>query len=420
MNRGRLQRGALLVLILVAALFAQTAVSTAQPPGSELAEDVPSEVVGSEASVAVLDVSAFPSAGNAVFEPGTINEETFSYSSIDETSSLLVGVTRPTPLAHAAGAFVQAPAADFSDAPRQPLAPPASAPPLPALDGETESSNTVSDPCYESTGQMCDEKVAELVQSTEPCQDIIDQTCEDRVAEVVQSTDACDPDNTGQTCEEFVVKELESTCASVTAQWQEACLDVAEQAGPGCFVSAEPLLDCVEEMRQRLLGMTAAIGVDQPNGGFYLMATTDGGPATPLVYCGHREHATWPPGPGPKFLTFGAGIICVGSAPPTVLGTGSARLDVHIDQPNDPDNALFVIHDQSLPYLCIPCNNNARATAKPHPVFNGVRYQVAHEFTLTSAGGVWFGSDQHCLGWATPELHCLFTVEFRITKAGSE
>lgn len=108
MNRALARRVGALAILLIATLVAQTAVSTAQPYGTELAEDVSADVSGPEASIALVDVSAFPSSGEARFEPGTTNEEAFSYSSVDRETNRLIGLTRPAPTDHSAGSFVEA------------------------------------------------------------------------------------------------------------------------------------------------------------------------------------------------------------------------------------------------------------------------------------------------------------------------
>ena len=59
-NSWRKRRAGLGLVFLIGALLAQTSISTAQPPGSELAQDVSSELAGAEASVLLQDVSTFP------------------------------------------------------------------------------------------------------------------------------------------------------------------------------------------------------------------------------------------------------------------------------------------------------------------------------------------------------------------------
>lgn len=60
-----------LALFLVAILSAQGAISTAQPTGSELTNDVSADAAGPEASVQLQGISAFPPSGEAMFEPHT-------------------------------------------------------------------------------------------------------------------------------------------------------------------------------------------------------------------------------------------------------------------------------------------------------------------------------------------------------------
>jgi hypothetical protein len=105
----------LALILLLGSLTAVTGSSVAQSAGSELVEDVAAEAAGDGAYVALASVEAFAvEGGEAIFEAGTVNEEVFSYDSADLNSSRLVGLTRPNPLAHAAGVFVQVREGDVS------------------------------------------------------------------------------------------------------------------------------------------------------------------------------------------------------------------------------------------------------------------------------------------------------------------
>lgn len=111
------------MLLLISGVLSQMSVSSAQANGTELAENVSAEVSGPEASVALVDVSAFPPEGEAIFEPGTPYEEQFTYESVDENTNKLLGVTRPSPMYHASGVFVQAPDVAPTPTPSPPTSP---------------------------------------------------------------------------------------------------------------------------------------------------------------------------------------------------------------------------------------------------------------------------------------------------------
>ncbi len=105
----RLGRVALAVAVIAGTLSAEGAVSFAEGSGSELVEEVAPHEVGDNAQVRLDSVSAFdPDGGDALFEPGTTNEETFSYDAVDPDTNRLLDLTRPYPATHAVGTFVEA------------------------------------------------------------------------------------------------------------------------------------------------------------------------------------------------------------------------------------------------------------------------------------------------------------------------
>jgi hypothetical protein len=220
-------RRVLLVFIsLLGSLTAVTGRSIAQDAGAELAEAIAADAAGTDAYVVLQSVEAFPSAGgNAVFEPGTQNEEVFSYASVDPSKNRLVGLTRPAPLAHPAGAFVEAPSSDSGDPGATPVpAEPSPSPSETTGDSDTAGSDSSSaeasesadtsppDACEIATDQTCDdllgpiigdppstaEVCAELKSMCEEAQQLINDLDE------LETGDPCDPDHTGQTCIEYV------------------------------------------------------------------------------------------------------------------------------------------------------------------------------------------------------------------------
>ena len=250
MRHGRV----VLAFILLLGVLTASPRASAQAPGSELAEAVASDAAGDEAYVTLASVEAFPvDGGEAIFEPDSPYEETFTYANVDAESNRLVGLTRSAPLAHSAGAFVQAPE------PAVPSTPPPTSSPTPSpdeadsndgstrdstgdddLDGggdagsggeaatsgddPTPSSET-PDPCENITGKTCLETLLALVSN--PCDPLsTGQTCEQYLSEwLVEISkiasdpcgyinidcglpDPCDPDNTGQTCEQYLSEWL--------------------------------------------------------------------------------------------------------------------------------------------------------------------------------------------------------------------
>jgi hypothetical protein len=242
-------RSLLAVTILVTSMLgAHVTTSVAEESPVELVQAVAADTTGSEAYVSVTSIAGFASdGGEALFEPGTANEERFQYSSVDTETDRLVGLVRPIPRDHAAGALVQP----------EPTEPAPTSSPEPSPSGgsapETESSDeaSASDGAESSaaggttTSSAFDTNVVDEVVDTvggavgnpcasldcgavsDPCAHIdcgIDtgdpcdpnrtgQTCveyvSDTIAQIIDN-DRCDPYNTGQTCEEYVINTLAS------------------------------------------------------------------------------------------------------------------------------------------------------------------------------------------------------------------
>lgn len=211
--------------LVTTTLFAATLVSVAQTAGAELTEPVPAELAGPDAFVTVTDVSAFPPSGDALFEAGTPNEERFTYSAVDSDLNRLVGLSRSSPGAHAAGAPV-APleAADQGEPePATTEAEPSSGTPPQTTStegdgddgaaGDMACADPTPDDCAESGGSTtrdlpeCDVQsvLCEIVDEVQQCEsnELLCQIVEE-VLDNVDTGDPCDPDNTGQTCTEYV------------------------------------------------------------------------------------------------------------------------------------------------------------------------------------------------------------------------
>ncbi|HEX2241090.1 MAG TPA: hypothetical protein VHJ82_08130, partial [Actinomycetota bacterium] len=108
MGRTTASRVALAIIIVAATLAGGLPRSFAQASGSELVEEVASHEYGANAQVRLKDASGFAaSGGDAIFEPGTQNEEAFSYDSVDYDTNRLIGLTRPNATGHPVGSFVE-------------------------------------------------------------------------------------------------------------------------------------------------------------------------------------------------------------------------------------------------------------------------------------------------------------------------
>lgn len=238
---------ALLVLILLLGALTASRAAVAQSAGSALAEAVAADAAGDNAYLSLESIEAFPpDGGEAFFEPGTENEEAFTYATIDAEMKRLVGLTRPEPTAHSLGAFVEAPSAPATGTP-DPFGatpPPAEESPeraeAPGLSpsgsdggGELGSQEPTApddaaadtsgppDPCVEIKGtQTCASGVVDAVI------DVIFSNCEGNLCEVAQDPcgeigcdvgDPCDPHNTGQTCPQYIaglIHEIEDFLGS--------------------------------------------------------------------------------------------------------------------------------------------------------------------------------------------------------------
>ena len=99
------------VLVVVVALFVGLVPvdpgALAQDAGSNLAQEVTAPDPAEGGTLAVESVASFdPNGGEAIFEPGTAGEETFTYEGLDSSANYLVGVSRPAPGTHPIGSFV--------------------------------------------------------------------------------------------------------------------------------------------------------------------------------------------------------------------------------------------------------------------------------------------------------------------------
>lgn len=268
---GMRQTRVVLVLILLLGVVATGQEAIAQSAGSELAEEVAVEAVGDGAYVVLESVEAFPvEGGEAVFEPGTAYEEPFTYAAVDADTNRLVGLTRPAPIAHSAGAFVQAPETNGSsgaEATPTPTSSPSeqagSASPDASSfqdgDGDQTTSNGVADeassdnapdPCYVVADRGCTDVLGPIVgdpcDAPTACEALNDAATGDPV------DDLCDPNNTGQTCADWlsilVGDPIDELCdpgdvGQTCAEWLAAFAFVQEVPciGETCDVIANPL-----------------------------------------------------------------------------------------------------------------------------------------------------------------------------------
>ncbi|HEV2757528.1 MAG TPA: hypothetical protein VG318_17325 [Actinomycetota bacterium] len=170
-------------ILLVSGVRVSGGVSWAQEPGGTLAAAVTAAAVGEAAAVTLDDVSAFaPAGGAAVFEPGSPDQEAFSYASADPATNQLIGLTRVAPAEHDAGAFV---ATTGIAAPVEPLAPVATAPP--GADGaEPPPPGEVVTDC--SDGSCGDTGLDEMIAAT------CDAGACDAIDDPIGAWSACDLD----------------------------------------------------------------------------------------------------------------------------------------------------------------------------------------------------------------------------------
>lgn len=259
----------LVLVLLLGSLTAITGSSAAQVQGSELVETVQAEAAGDEASIALESVEAFPSdGGQAVFEPGTENEEEFTYVTVDGETNRLVGLTRPTPLAHSAGAFVEAAAKTDADPAPSPSETPAGDTGTVEHDDGTSGSSPSGESADSSEGlpQVC-EPVTE-----KSCEEVVDdtlgpiigdpptldelcggiQTCHmvEEVIDDLEMGDPCDPDNTGRTCDAWLTELADGAIAAICDpentgqtcnQWLAALFNDPPCSGEACDVLGDPL-----------------------------------------------------------------------------------------------------------------------------------------------------------------------------------
>ncbi|MDQ4025558.1 MAG: hypothetical protein M3217_08735 [Actinomycetota bacterium] len=169
--------------------------SWADAVGGTLTGPVAAASVGEAASVTLDDVTAFSTGGGtAVFEPGSPNQETFSYTSADPDTNQLIGLTRVAPADHQAGAFVAVTAG--VPAQIEPVAPVTTAPP--GADAAESGVDPLGDVVVECTDDSCgDAGLDELVSAT------CDVGACDAVGEPLGPWSACDldrDDDVDETC----------------------------------------------------------------------------------------------------------------------------------------------------------------------------------------------------------------------------
>ena len=257
----RWARAALVVAVIAGTLTAEGAVSLAEDSGSQLVEEVAPHEVGDNAQVRLESVAAFdPAGGDAVFEPGTTNEETFSYDTIDADTDRLLGLSRPAPASHATGTFVEAvaaptptPAASPSGEATgtDPSADPSTDPPPATSDGSEDSAgSTASEPAGaepSGAGQAgvipdpcdivdycqfipvigcdgCDELVAQIVTLVEECTQT--KLCIDPDTSVLDGLieDLCGTDNVLM-CEDKISRALAAALGELCPNGITTCAD---------------------------------------------------------------------------------------------------------------------------------------------------------------------------------------------------
>lgn len=218
-------RAVCVLLLVLGGLISLQPLSRAQGAGSELAETVNADTAGDGAYIVLQSVDAFPSnGGEAVFEPGTENEEAFTYASADAETNRLTGLSRPAPIAHPTGTFVQAPphqpaGSGATPGPAEPSPNPSETPGENAEDGSTSTGSSEAaevappDVCDTATDQTCIEILGGIIgdppsigeacgQLTSAC-----NQAEQIIGELddgLDTGDPCDPDNIGQTCVGYV------------------------------------------------------------------------------------------------------------------------------------------------------------------------------------------------------------------------
>lgn len=85
----------------------------AQPADPQLVDAMTAEDADDGGNLRLTSISPFEaSGGSAIIDPGGFTEEVVTYRGIDESSSTLIDISRPNPVAHEAGTAVRAAAQD--------------------------------------------------------------------------------------------------------------------------------------------------------------------------------------------------------------------------------------------------------------------------------------------------------------------
>ncbi len=108
MLRRRPTRISLVAVLAVLIASVPMAAAHGQVPATQLMQDLPAVTSPSFVAVKLVDVTAFDADGGvAVIDRGTAAEEWLEYQSIDLVQGELVGLSRPYPSDHVAGAWVE-------------------------------------------------------------------------------------------------------------------------------------------------------------------------------------------------------------------------------------------------------------------------------------------------------------------------
>ena len=188
--------GAFLVslALVVGVVSTDAGISSAQGAGSNLLHEVTPSDPAEGGQIRLQDTSAFNASGGvAVFEPGTAAEERFTYTATDGTNQL-IGISRPDPVAHASGSFVEA-VSPSEPTPTPSPTPSSEATPTgdPSTAPEGTSSTISSDPTgtEEVAGTTAQTSTAEV--GSDPCDILLGQSCVGRVAQFLCLTiSVCD------------------------------------------------------------------------------------------------------------------------------------------------------------------------------------------------------------------------------------
>lgn len=271
-------RVVVVLCIVTAGLVPLQAASRAQGSGSELAEAVTADASGGDASLVLTSAEAFPAdGGQAVLEPGTDYAETFTYTSVDAGSNRLIGLTRPAPLAHAAGVFVQAPQPEAASPTSEPMITPT---PPPADDGPPSYDEPSQGSESEDEGETGNESaVSDSGAPPEPCEPVLDTSCAEILGQLIADPcadlmacelvddlelgdpvgDLCDPDDTGQACLEFIgdiLGELVNDDVCDPDNTGQTCAEYLNGSVNDLWTQCEQLTDCE--------GALAYCGLSQP------------------------------------------------------------------------------------------------------------------------------------------------------------